>query len=261
MLGLVPQERDAMPASATFVIAGGGAGRRQGRLADPAVPLDEAITARQATSRSGDRGITSSAGVEVPMTSGTQVHPALSAQEVTFLTGLGQQLRADSIRCSTAAGSGHPTPAMPVADQMAVLPGRHLRYDRDNPGKPGNNHLIFSKGHASPLLYDMFKAAGVITDEALVTGFRRLGSRRRRAGGARRLRAAAAGPAVRGVRPARLRDSRRADGSRRHLRVPHRRRRPHAGDRLEEGSPPWVLTSGSAASTTTLPPRTGRVCW
>ena len=101
----------------------------------------------------------------------------LSADEERFLRGLGQQLRADSIRCSTAAGSGHPTSAMSAADLMAVLLARHLRYDWDNPAEPGNDHLIFSKGHASPLLYAMFKAAGAISDEELVTGFRRFGSR------------------------------------------------------------------------------------
>jgi transketolase len=101
----------------------------------------------------------------------------LPADEERFLRGLGQQLRADSIRCRTAAGSGHPTSAMSAADLMAVMLARHLRYDWDNPAEPGNDHLIFSKGHASPLLYAMFKAAGAISDEELVTGFRRFGSR------------------------------------------------------------------------------------
>ena len=111
------------------------------------------------------------------MTTGTGIPPALGAADTRFLAELGQQLRADSIRCSTAAGSGHPTSAMSAADLMAVLLARHLRYDWDNPGEPGNDHLIFSKGHASPLLYAMFKAAGAIAGEELVTGFRRFGSR------------------------------------------------------------------------------------
>jgi transketolase len=111
------------------------------------------------------------------MARGTHVLPPLPAEEARFLGELGQQLRADSIRSSTAAGSGHPTSAMSAADLMAVLLAGHLRYDWSNPGEPGNDHLIFSKGHASPLLYAMFKAAGVITDEELVTGFRRFGSR------------------------------------------------------------------------------------
>ncbi|MDQ3880820.1 MAG: transketolase [Chloroflexota bacterium] len=89
---------------------------------------------------------------------------------------LGQQLRVDSIRCSAAAGSGHPTSSMSAADLMAVLMTQHLRYDFDDPSNPNNDHLIFSKGHASPLLYSMYRAAGAITDDELLT-FRRFGSR------------------------------------------------------------------------------------
>jgi transketolase len=89
---------------------------------------------------------------------------------------LGQQLRVDSIRCSSAAGSGHPTSAMSAADLMAVLVAKHLHYDFGAPEDPNNDHLIFSKGHASPLLYAMFKAAGAITDEELLT-YRKRGSR------------------------------------------------------------------------------------
>jgi transketolase len=89
---------------------------------------------------------------------------------------LAQQLRVDSIRSSTGAGSGHPTSSMSAAELMAVLLGKYLRYDFDNPDNPANDHLIFSKGHASPLLYSLYKAAGAITDEELMT-FRELGSR------------------------------------------------------------------------------------
>jgi len=87
-----------------------------------------------------------------------------------------RQLRADAIRCSTAAGSGHPTSSLSAADLMAVLLAGHLRYDWKNPKDPANDHLIFSKGHASPLNYALFRAAGVITDQELMS-FRKLGSR------------------------------------------------------------------------------------
>ncbi len=90
---------------------------------------------------------------------------------------IGQQLRVDSIRSSTSAGSGHPTSSMSAADLLAVLVGRHLRYDWDDPGNAANDHLIFSKGHASPLLYSVYKAVGVVSDEELMTGYRRFGSR------------------------------------------------------------------------------------
>ncbi|MGQ0550283.1 MAG: transketolase [Armatimonadota bacterium] len=89
---------------------------------------------------------------------------------------LAQQLRVDAIRCSTEAGSGHPTSSLSAAELMAVLMSRHLRYDFSRPDHPNNDRLIFSKGHASPLLYAMYRAAGVITDEELLT-YRKLGSR------------------------------------------------------------------------------------
>jgi transketolase len=89
---------------------------------------------------------------------------------------LGQQLRVDSIRCSAVPKSGHPTSSMSAADLMAVLISKYLRYDFDDPDSPANDHLIFSKGHASPLLYSIYKACGAITDEELLT-FRKFGSR------------------------------------------------------------------------------------
>jgi transketolase len=89
---------------------------------------------------------------------------------------LAQRLRIDSIRAAAAASSGHPTSSMSAADLMAVLMANYLHYDYDNPKNPNNDHLIFSKGHASPLVYSMFLAAGAITDEEFLT-FRRFGSR------------------------------------------------------------------------------------
>jgi transketolase len=89
---------------------------------------------------------------------------------------LAQQLRTDSIRSSSGAGSGHPTSSMSAADLIAVLMSKYLSYDFDDPENPNNDHLIFSKGHASPLLYSAYKAAGAISDEELLT-FRTFRSR------------------------------------------------------------------------------------
>jgi transketolase len=90
---------------------------------------------------------------------------------------LAAQLRVDSVRSSTSAGSGHPTSSMSAADLLAVLVTRHLRYDWDDPRSAANDHLIFSKGHASPLLYSVFKAVGVVSEQELMTGYRRFGQR------------------------------------------------------------------------------------
>jgi transketolase len=65
---------------------------------------------------------------------------------------------------------------MSAADLIAVLMSKYLSYDFDDPENPNNDHLIFSKGHASPLLYSVYKAAGAISDEELMT-FRMFHSR------------------------------------------------------------------------------------
>jgi transketolase len=90
---------------------------------------------------------------------------------------LAAQLRVDSIRAAAGPSSGHVTSSLSAADLMAVLLTRYLRYDWNDPRNRNNDHLIFSKGHASPLLYSMFKAAGVIDDTELTTTYRRFGSR------------------------------------------------------------------------------------
>ena len=89
---------------------------------------------------------------------------------------LGQQLRVDAVRASAKAGSGHPTSSMSAADLAAVLLAEHFRYDFDEPKSPGNDRLIFSKGHASPLVYGLFRAAGALSEEELMT-YRQFGSR------------------------------------------------------------------------------------
>jgi transketolase len=65
---------------------------------------------------------------------------------------------------------------MSAADLIAVLTEKYLRYDFEYPDHPNNDHLIFSKGHASPLLYALYAAGGAISDEELLS-LRRFGSR------------------------------------------------------------------------------------
>jgi transketolase len=91
------------------------------------------------------------------------------------LRELGQQFRVDSVRPAAAAKSGHPTSGMSAADLMAVLVANHLRYDFDDPKNAANDRLIFSKGHASTLLYAIFRAAGAISEEELLQ-YRKFGS-------------------------------------------------------------------------------------
>jgi len=89
---------------------------------------------------------------------------------------LAQQLRVDTVRAPAVTGSGHPTSGMSAAELMAVLFDGYLRYDFADADNPRNDHLIFSKGHATPLLYALYKAAGAIDDDELMT-YRLRGSR------------------------------------------------------------------------------------
>ena len=102
---------------------------------------------------------------------------AMTSEKLDLARRLASQLRVDSIRCSTQAGSGHPTSSLSAADLMAVLLVGHLHYDWDQPHLATNDHLIFSKGHASPLLYSMFRAVGVVDEDELVNTYRQLGAR------------------------------------------------------------------------------------
>jgi transketolase len=97
------------------------------------------------------------------------------AMDANELRELGQQFRVDSVRPAAAAKSGHPTSGMSGADLMAVLVANHLRYDFDDPKNAANDRLIFSKGHASTLLYAIFRAAGAISEEELLQ-YRKFGS-------------------------------------------------------------------------------------
>ncbi|MGW4854587.1 1-deoxy-D-xylulose-5-phosphate synthase N-terminal domain-containing protein, partial [Streptomyces sp. NPDC004288] len=111
------------------------------------------------------------------MTTAPPTAPLGPDSDLSEVFELAQQLRVDSVRASTSAGSGHPTSSLSAADLMAVLMTRHLRYDWAAPDNRAGDHLIFSKGHASPLLYAMFKAAGAIDDDELMTTYRRSGHR------------------------------------------------------------------------------------
>ncbi|GAB3561320.1 transketolase [Spelaeicoccus albus] len=101
----------------------------------------------------------------------------MSEFDTTATAKLASQLRVDSIRCSSKAGSGHATSSLSAADLMAVLMSSELTYDWNKPDLATNDHLIFSKGHASPLLYSMFRAAGVIDEDELINTYRQFGGR------------------------------------------------------------------------------------
>ncbi len=92
------------------------------------------------------------------------------------LQNLSKLLRYWILTMSTRAGSGHPTSSLSAADLMTVLWSVFFRFDFTDKDNPYNDRLIFSKGHATPLYYALFAAAGAIETKELQT-YRKFGSR------------------------------------------------------------------------------------
>jgi transketolase len=93
---------------------------------------------------------------------------AVSPRLLTFLQNKATQLRIDSVRSTSEAGSGHPSSCCSAADIVAVLFFSVMRYDPHNPKTPNSDRFVLSKGHAAPLLYAAWAEAGLFpTDDLL----------------------------------------------------------------------------------------------
>ena len=92
------------------------------------------------------------------------------------LQKLSRLIRYYSLVSTTEAGSGHPSSSLSAADLMAgLLFGGIFRYDLNRPDHPNNDRLLFSKGHASPLFYALWAAAGKVSEPELMS-LRKFGS-------------------------------------------------------------------------------------
>ena len=92
------------------------------------------------------------------------------------LKKLAKLIRYYSLISTSEAGSGHPTSSFSATELMtALMFGGIFRYDLEDPELANNDRLIFSKGHASPLLYSLYAAAGKISETELRT-LRKFGS-------------------------------------------------------------------------------------
>jgi transketolase len=102
--------------------------------------------------------------------------PAARAEDVTQLAEVARRIRRDIVRATTAAGSGHPSTSLSMVEVLTVLYfGGVLRYDPANPGDPGRDRFVLSKGHGAPGLYAALAEAGYFPLDDLMT-LRKLGS-------------------------------------------------------------------------------------
>ncbi len=100
----------------------------------------------------------------------------VNEKEIGKLKKLAALIRYHILTMTTAVGSGHPTSSLSATELMTcLLFGGIFRFDVDHPQCPNNDRLIFSKGHASPLFYALWAAAGEVSENELST-YRRFGS-------------------------------------------------------------------------------------
>jgi transketolase len=104
-----------------------------------------------------------------------EVHDNMD-EKIEKLQKLVKLIRYSILTATTNAGSGHPTSSLSATELMAgLIFGGTFRFDADQPEHPNNDRLIFSKGHASPLFYALWRAAGKVTEEEMMT-YRKFGS-------------------------------------------------------------------------------------
>ncbi|MBA2251297.1 MAG: transketolase [Nitrospirales bacterium] len=87
---------------------------------------------------------------------------------LTVLQNKATELRIDSVRATSEAGSGHPTSCASAADIVATLFFSVMRYDPKNPKHPANDRFVLSKGHAAPLLYAAWAEVGLFDKKELL---------------------------------------------------------------------------------------------
>src|SRR5579862_9432092 len=101
--------------------------------------------------------------------------PLDRASLIPALTNIATQLRIDSLKSTSEAGSGHPTSCCSAADLMAALFFAEMRFDPKDPRNPVSDRFVLSKGHAAPILYAAWAEAGAF-DRAELLKLRQIGS-------------------------------------------------------------------------------------
>ena len=92
------------------------------------------------------------------------------------LLEIAKLIRYYCIKQTTEAGSGHLTSSLSAVELMtALFFGGFFKFDLKTPDNLFNDRIIFSKGHASPLLYSLWAAAGAISEKDLLK-YRTFGS-------------------------------------------------------------------------------------
>lgn len=92
------------------------------------------------------------------------------------LSAICKDVRADIVKMTAAAGSGHPGGSLSAVELLTVLYFGVMKHKADDLCWPDRDRFILSKGHACPLLYSVMARTGYLPVDELVT-LRKCGSR------------------------------------------------------------------------------------
>lgn len=79
------------------------------------------------------------------------------------------EIRLETLKEVATRGFGHLAGSLSVADLLAVLYGKEMRYDASRPQWEGRDVLVMSKGHAGPAVYASLALKGFFPLEMLKT--------------------------------------------------------------------------------------------
>lgn len=83
--------------------------------------------------------------------------------------GLARRIRRHAVNMTRAGKSSHVGSVLSMADIMAVLYGRILRVDPNDPQRADRDRFVLSKGHAGAGVYATLAECGFISTEELAT--------------------------------------------------------------------------------------------
>jgi len=96
-------------------------------------------------------------------------------KKIQNLKDVANKLRILSIKCTNAAGSGHPTSCCSMAELTSVLFFHTMKYKVSDPRDASSDRFVLSKGHSAPILYAAWCMAGLFSEDELMQ-LRKLGN-------------------------------------------------------------------------------------
>jgi transketolase len=98
-------------------------------------------------------------------------------EKLQKLANTAKEIRRLALQAIYHANSGHPGGSLSLADILTVLYFDLLNHNPQNPNWEKRDHVVISKGHASPGIYAALALAGYFEAEEFIKTFRKINSK------------------------------------------------------------------------------------